>query len=121
MVPTCISSVATETVGDVLSDEVRMLARIDHRLLSEPHDHPFAGALAGNAANGSRRAEIGTGASGDDKGTSIFDGRVGPLVVGDGTDRSAREIEGDDPETAGVLRGRREVERRGVQALLRAH
>lgn len=35
MAPTCISSVATETVGDVLSDEVRMPARIGHRLLGE--------------------------------------------------------------------------------------
>lgn len=121
MVPTCTSSVASERVGDVLSDEVRMLARIGHRLLGEPHDHPFTGALAGNEANGSCRAEVGAGASGDDKGPRLFDGRVGPFVVGDGTDRSAREVEGDDPETAGVLHGRREGERRGIQALRRAH
>jgi hypothetical protein len=58
MVSTCISSVASETVGDVLSDEVRMLDRIGHRLLGDPHDHAFVGALTRDGADGARRAEV---------------------------------------------------------------
>ena len=98
-----------------------MLACIGHRLLNEPHDHALVGALARNEADGSCRAEVGAGASSDDKGARLFDRWVGALVVGDGTNCPALEVEGDHSETAEVLRGRREVERRGIQALRRAH
>ena len=86
-------------------------------LLGDPYDHAFVGALTRDEADGARRAEIRAGASRDDKGPRHVDRRVRPFGVGDGTDCPAQEVEGDDAEAAKVLRGRREGERRDVQAL----